>query len=514
MKYTKFIYSSLILAATLGSCSKMEEKPYAQINEQTFFKTPQDAQAAIVYAYSILPEVGYYSRGYYLVTELPTENLTQKGDAGVSNFELDELRTTSTNADLDNIWTYAYRGIARVNAVITNVPNITAMAEADKNQIVGEARFLRSLHYFNLVRLFGEVPLRTQTISSPSQIPLAKSSIKDIYDLIISDLTEAEALIAAPLISEGRANKVAVQALLSKVYLHLASSKSTGSPGYDFVTSADDMYALAKEFSGKVVGVDVGIAGAQTAFKFTDNLVDIFDIKVYKANNQAGTERIFDAAVDRTGTVEGQLSKLPNMFLASDRPMDVLANPNNPNSPLINIGVGWGHFRTEPAIYNSYTTNDNRKKQLIVSMYQNSGVNYTLDINSNSRPFTRKFIDVDRIGDASSANSPVIRYSDILLVFAEAAGKSIEGYAAINKIRLRAGLGDLDPNLTPQAFRNAVIEERALELAFEGNRLFDLRRTNSMESILTQKYGKTITSGAYFFPVPQREIDTNPLINP
>lgn len=519
MKYTKFIYSSLILAATLGGCAKMEEKPYAQINEQTFFKTPQDAQAAIFYAYGILPEVGYYSRGYYLVTELPTENLTQKGDAGVSNFELDELRPTSTNADLDNIWTYAYRGIARVNAVIANVPNIAAMAETDRNQIIGEARFLRSLHYFNLVRLFGEVPLRKETINTPTQIPIAKSSIKEVYDLIISDLTEAENLITAPSISEGRANKVAVQSLLSKVYLHLASSKSSSSPGYDFVTSADDMYALAKDYSGKVVGVDVGLAGAQSTFKFTNNLVDIFNIRLYKANNQVGTERIFDAAVDRTGTIEGQLSKLPNMFLASDRPMDIPLDPNaivDINNPevLINIGVGWGHFRTESAIYNSYTTDDNRKKQLIVSTYKNSGVTYNLDINSNSRPFTRKFIDVDKIGDASSANSPVIRYSDILLVFAEAAGKSTEGYAAINKIRNRAGLGDLNPNLTPEAFREAVVEERALELAFEGHRLFDLRRTNSMERILTQKYGKTITSGAYFFPVPQREIDTNPLMKP
>jgi hypothetical protein len=184
----------------------------------------------------------------------------------------------------------------------------------------------------------------------------------------------------------------------------------------------------------------------------------------------------------------------------------------DPASAQINIGQGWGHFRTESALYSSFADNDKRKTQLIVSEYTNGGITYPLDITSSSRPFTRKFIDPERIGDASSANSPIIRYSDILLVYAEACGPTTDGYAAINRIRNRAGIGDLNPSLGVQAFRDAVIQERSWELAFEGERLFDLRRTNTVEKVLVQKYGKTITSGAYFFPVPQREIDTNPLM--
>lgn len=505
MNYRKYIYTSFLVAAFLSSCSKMEEKPYGQINQQTFYKTPQDAESAIIYAYSILPEVGYYSRGYYLVTELPTENLSQKGDAGASNFELDEIRVTSTNSDLDNIWTYMYRGIARANGVINNVPGIAAMSEQAKNQVVGEGHFLRALHYFNLVRMFGEVPLRTTAIEDPGQIPLAKSSIKEVYDLVISDLKNAESMITSNNISLGRANKVAAQALLAKVYLQLASSKASGSPGYDFVANSDEMYTQAKTYASKVVN-------DQTAFAFTNNLVDIWNIDLYKGTG--ANEHIFDASVDRSGDREGSFSKLPNMFLASDRPMDIPYDPADPNSATINIGQGWGHFRTEAAIYNSYAANDKRKTQLIVSKYKNGGTEYNLDIASSARPFTRKFIDPKRIGDASSANSPVIRYSDILLVYAEAEGPTTAGYAAVNKVRSRAGLGNLPSNLGVQAFRDAVVEERALELAFEGQRLFDLRRTNSMDKILVTKYGKTITSGAYFFPIPQREVDTNPLMKP
>jgi starch-binding outer membrane protein, SusD/RagB family len=505
MTHRLFLYLSLIVATLLGSCSKMEEKPYGLINTQTFYKTAADAESAIVYAYSILPEVGYYSRGYYIITELPTEDLTQKGDAGPYNFELDELRTTSANTDLDNIWTYLYRGISRANAVITNVPQIPNMDDNFRNQVVGEGYFLRALHYFNLVRLFGEVPIRKETIADVSQIPVAKSPIKEVYDLIISDLQKADTLITAQKISEGRTNKVAVEALLSKVFLHLASSKTSGSPNYDFVSNADDMYAQAKTYSGKVIN-------DQTAFGFTDNLVEIWDIDKYKT--APVTEHIFDAAADRSGDREGAFSKITNMFLPADRPMTIPYNPSDPNSPAINIGQGWNHFWTEPAIYNSYKSNDKRKTDLIVSTYTNGTNTYHLDINSTSRPFSRKFIDPKRIGDATSCNSPVIRYSDILLVYAEACGPTGDGYNAINKIRARANIGDLLPGLGVQSFRDSVVHERSWELAFEGNRLFDLRRTNSVEKILGQKYGKTITSGAYFFPIPQRELDTNPLMKP
>jgi hypothetical protein len=505
MNYKIIIYSLACVMLTAASCTKLKEEPYGLTNTGSFYKTAADAESAIIYAYSVLPEVGYYSRGYYIITELPTENLTQKGDAGPANFELDENRTTSNNSDLDNIWTYMYRGVARANAVISNVPNISSMPEASRNQVVGEGHFLRALHYFNLVRMFGEVPLRTETIADVAQIPMAKSPLKDIYDLIIADLKHAETLINTNRISEGRANKVAAQALLAKVYLHLASSKASGSAGYTFVDNADALYADAKTYAAKVIN-------EQSTYAFTTKLRDIFDTEIYKKSTTS--EHIFDAAVDRTGEVEGNFSKLPNMFLPGDRPMTIPYDAAEPSKGTINIGQGWGHFRMESAIYNNYAANDKRKTELIVSTYTNGGTTYNLDINSSSRPFTRKFIDPLRVGDKHSTNSPVIRYTDVLLIFAEASGPTTEAYAAVNKVRSRAGLGDLNPSLSLQAFRDAVVEERAFEFAFEGERLFDLRRTNSMEKVLVQKYGKSITSGAYFFPIPQRELDTNPLMKP
>jgi hypothetical protein len=495
------LLSALLLGGVFG-CS-LEEGSYGIINDQSLWQSERDAETGIIYCYANLPEVGYMSRGYTIVTELPSENLTQKGDAGNDNFELDEWRTTPTNLNLFDMWTYLYRSVARSNAVIENVPNIV-MDPTKRNQIVGEAYFLRALNYFNLVRLYGEVPVRPEVIENVSQIPKAKSSIEEVYDLILADLGQAEQLITSVRISEGRANKVAAWGLLSKVYLHLASSKATNSPGYEFVTNADGMYTQALNWSGKVIN-------DQTTFGFTDQLVDIWNTDIYKT--APVTEHIFDAAVDRSGAREGDFSKLPNMFLPADRPMSIHYDPTDVSSPLINIGQGWSHFRTESHIYNAYADDDKRKTQLIVSEYWNGADldHYTLDIASSSRPFTRKYIDPKRVGDASSCNSPILRYSDILLVYAEANGPNAEGYNAINKIRNRAGIDDLAPNLSVADFRLAVINERKLELAFEGNRLFDLRRTHSVEAVMGS-LGKTVTSGAYFFPIPQWEVDTNPLM--
>ncbi len=502
------IYTTILAAGILlGSCAKLEEKPYGLINTGSFYKTEADALSGLIYAYSILPEVGYYSRGYYIVTELPTENLTHKPDAGQANAELDQLRTTSTNADLDNIWTYAYRGVARANAVIAHVPNTPNMPQTGIDQIVGEAYFLRALHYFNLVRLFGQIPLRLDPLESAEQIPVEKSPIAEVYDVIISDLVQSESLMTLFKNDEGRANKVAAQSLLAKVYLHLASSKASGSVGYDFVTDAEQHYTQARDYADKVIN-------QQSAFGFTDWLPDIWNVEIYK--NASISEHIFDAAVDRLGEREGNYTKLPNMFLADPGfDMHIAYDPIDPNSETIYIGRGWNHFQTEAAIYNSYDDTDKRKTQLIVSSVINpDGQTIEFDINDFSRPFSRKYIDPLRDADKMSANSPVIRYSDILLVYAEASGPTTDGYAAVNRIRQRAGLQPLPAGLDIQAFREAVVAERALELAFEGHRLFDLRRTNAMESVLVQQYGKTITSGAYFFPIPQREIDSNPLMNP
>jgi hypothetical protein len=299
----------------------------------------------------------------------------------------------------------------------------------------------------------------------------------------------------------GRVNKVGAWGLLSKVYLTLASAKATGSPGYDWVTSADDMYTSAKQYAGLVVN-------SQTVYGLDPSLTNIYDV-----NSKFGPEHIFDASVDRSGADEGQYSKLPLFFYPN-------LNFRLPDGVF--VPGGFNEFLTEPGIYNSFDPNDKRKTQLIISTIHdvgdnggNAGTTMVLSItDAQYRPFSNKFNDSGwTAGQQTSANTPILRFSDVLLIYAEACGPTADGYTAVNRIRARAGLGNLPPSLSVTDFRNAVIQERSWELCFEGNRLFDLRRSHQMESILENLYGKTITGDPYYFPIPQAEVNQNPNLN-
>jgi hypothetical protein len=497
----KFKYIALTTTVLMLSCQKqLEEKPYGFLSTTNFYKTEADANSALIYAYSILPDLGYYSRNFIVLTELPTEDVAAASGKSADEVLLDQLSATATNGVLAPAYQFPYVGINRANLVIKYVPNISVIGEAAKNEIVGEAYTLRALHYFNLVRLFGAVPLHKDPVDDISQTNLPKSPMKDIYDLIIADLTKAAGSMDQT-VRMGRVNQVGAWGLLAKVYLTLASAKSSGSPGYDFVTNADEMYANAKNYAGKVVN-------SQNVYGLDPDLVAIYDV-----NKKLGPEHIFDASVDRSGADEGQYSKLPLFFMPN-------LNFRLPNG--IFVPGGFNEFLTEPGIYNSFDANDKRKTQLIIStIYDvgdaggNKGPTQNLSItDAYYRPFSNKFNDSGwQTGQQTSANTPILRFSDVLLIYAEASGPTAEGYTAVNRIRARAGLGNLPPGLSVTQFRDAVIQERAWELSFEGNRLFDLRRSHKMESVLKDTYGKTITGDPYYFPIPQAEINKNPNLN-
>ncbi|RYF46297.1 MAG: hypothetical protein EOO39_49960, partial [Cytophagaceae bacterium] len=190
----------------------------------------------------------------------------------------------------------------------------------------------------------------------------------------------------------GRVNQVGAWGLLSKVYLTLASGKASGSPGYDFVTGADEMYTKAKEFSGTVVN-------NQTVYGLDPDLISIYDV-----NKKSGPEHLWDASTDRTGTNEGLYSKLPKMFMP---------NLNFKLPSRVFVPGGFNEFLTEAALYNSFDANDKRKNQLIISTiydvnagnvpYVGTAQNLSIT-DAYTRPFTNKFNDSGwQAGDQTSA---------------------------------------------------------------------------------------------------------------
>jgi hypothetical protein len=175
---------------------------------------------------------------------------------------------------------------------------------------------------------------------------------------------------------------------------------------------------------------------------------------------------------------------------------------------------GWSEYRTNINFYNSFETGDLRKDWLICKEVYDAQGNVSASYpGSLSYPFCRKFIDPGFVGDKTSTKPYLLRYSDIALTYAEAAGPTEKAYEMVNYIRHRAGLGDLTPGLSKQQFRQAVIMERVFELSFEGNITYDMRRTGLLHTITAlAEQGITSEEDVVFYPIPSIETDLNPNI--
>ena len=234
MKNIKYYITIFLVVASFTSCNVLDEEPFTQPSTENFYQNETDALAALTSVYARLKSgIGYYKQQF-----MPT--LFASSDQGLSTYLYNEFKrglVTSTNRNLNNLWKELYLGIRDANNVIANVPDIE-MDEELKNRIIGEAKFLRALNYFNLVRCFGEVPLRTQPVEAGDDQGLPVSSIVEIYDVIIDDLNFAanncwgrNETRGNHTNDLGRATNTAAHAMLAKAYTQIASSKRTASEG-------------------------------------------------------------------------------------------------------------------------------------------------------------------------------------------------------------------------------------------------------------------------------------------
>jgi hypothetical protein len=327
------------------------------------------------------------------------------------------------------------------------------------------------------------------------------ANLDELYNFILSDLRTAESFLQVKR-NVGRADKVAAQAFLAKTYLTIASSKESGVPKYvDMAKDVQMMYDSAAYFSGKVLH-------DQTEYSLDPQLTHIYD--VYAPD---GPEHIFIMSMDRTGQNEGNYSKIGMMFQpwVDGVPFYI----KNPDGTLTYTTNGWEVYKTTTAFYNTFAVNDKRRTELLVTkVYNAAGAEVAALGGKFSYAFTRKYVDPEFVGQKSSAKPYLMRFSDVALMYAEAVGPTAEGYNWVNQIRSRANLQNVVPGLNAADFRKAVVQERAWELAFEGNRLYDLRRKAMVLSTDPRAAASGITEAqAAFYPIPQMEVDLNPNLN-
>lgn len=284
--------------------------------------------------------------------------------------------------------------------------------------------------------------------------------------------------------------------MAAKAYLYIASAKDHNVPLYGEMSRAvDAMYDSAAYFAGKVVN-------EQSTYGFDDNLLHIYDVEAPR-----GPEHIFLMSMDRTGQDEGDYSKISKLFIPYVGSEIYIPDGDG---TYTHSHDGWSVFQTKENFYNTFNENDLRGSLLLVdSVYDQSGT-LVASYPDGGLPyrFTRKYVDPLFIGDKTSTRPFLIRYSDIALTYAEAAGPTAESYALVNYIRNRAGLGDLEAGLSVEDFREAVWQERSWELLYEGNRLYDLRRYNRVNDLVEEAASLTDEEVAHY-PIPQVEVNLN-----
>ncbi|MCQ2184202.1 MAG: RagB/SusD family nutrient uptake outer membrane protein [Bacteroidales bacterium] len=415
-----------------------------------------------------------------------------------------------------------YVALGRCNSVLENVPGMK-IPQDKKNRYMGEAYFLRAFHHFNLVKNWGEVPIRTKSVTTVADTYAKKESIDKIWKLIIDDLLEAEKLLGINK-CQGRVDKVAAEALLSRAYLYLATYKESGSPGYDWVEDADAMYAKAEQYAGKVIY-------DQTTYALDPSIDNIYSV----FSQNSSPEHIFITAMSREGSgYEGTYAQLPLLFMIQYSAdfvyvSEKLVPETDPATgkikvmKMINYFPAWEEVRTSYQwVDQTFEAGDLRKELFVTTIYTEEGDVYRTFAPENKKdkdmhtakfffPFCRKYSDPISIKSHSSANMYLIRMGEVYLNYAEAAGPTDKGYECLNAVRGRAGLApyDTEHKLGKEEFRELCWKERERELCFEANLLYDLRRKNRVNSTYITRVSPR-ESIAYFFPFPQRESDLNP----
>ncbi|MDR8394557.1 RagB/SusD family nutrient uptake outer membrane protein [Aliifodinibius sp. S!AR15-10] len=471
----------------MGCDNFLSHKDPSNLNTGNYFTQPSHAEGIVNATYESLYPV--QSNASWLMTELRTGalNSTFTPNGGFPDFKIiSDLQMSADHPAVNNYWVSHYRGIGNANLAIAEIPNIE-MDATTQNRLLGEARFLRAYYYFNLVRVFGEVPLITESVDlgSPDLEP-SRSSVESIYQLIVEDLTAAESSGLPFNDSSGRVTLGAIKSLLADVYLTMA--------GYP-LQMGTEYYTLARDKAKEVID--------SQEYSLFDSYLPFRE----SSNDNTG-EHIFSV-----------------QYLQGEQNNDVLQI----GLPPFKFGVsaysseqGFGFARDE--FVASYEAGDKRAEERVfffTSYSSESDRNETVQFPNQ---FIYKFWDEQaHLNTAQSGlNWQVIRYADVLLDFAEASnevtGPTTEAYEAVNKIRRRAELNDLS-GLTKTEFREAIWKERWHELIYENEIWFDMVRTRKAYDIEDDAFndyvghsfvdGSTLQERDLLFPLPTNELRNN-----
>ncbi|HEY4955582.1 MAG TPA: RagB/SusD family nutrient uptake outer membrane protein [Gemmatimonadaceae bacterium] len=479
---------SCLTALSVAGCDQfLEPKPTDVLAPENFYRSAADAVSAVNSVYSQSQWVYFW---IWYESDVASDDIFATPNYGADGHQLASYTFDPTLWSIDDLWTNAYITINKANIVLDRVPPIE-MDVTERNRVLGEAHYLRALMYFQLVRMFGDVPLMEHEAKSVADAKIARTPAAQVYALIVSDLQTAMTDLSPSYSGAdlGRATSGAATSLLAKVYLNQKD------------------YNNAAKFAGQVMSSGQYSLNARWLdnFKISDEFVNpesIFEINYGAPEQTPGV----------VGSVQ-TLFSLPSGFPGGD---------------------AYGLMQVNPDLIALYSANDQRGNgaTYMTSPYVTAlGDTATWGV-PNGAAF-HKWLDETDSKDMTARswqqmpnNWIIQRYADVVLIYAEAVnsgGTAINGpaEAALNQVRARAGIPAVS-GLGAAALTDSIRVERRREFAFEGQRWFDLSRWGILDAIVKAKTqqmqtlfpGETLVHGApsNLFPIPNGQINSNALL--
>ncbi|MBN8788043.1 MAG: RagB/SusD family nutrient uptake outer membrane protein [Terrimonas sp.] len=490
LKYTiqniirkKYILKStvlLIASGTFYSCNKNELNLYPEttLTEGLFYNTETQLIQAVNDSYRQLEKI-YDAGGIAdIYGELGSDNVYIKAVSGANSWpeDINLHKIRPDNGKLEAAWNAAYNGIFIINNVITHLENteVEFSTAGLKERLIAEAKSIRALIYYNLVQVWGGVPFPLKVVSAQESYGYLREKKETILSLLVTDLTEAQANLPESYTGTdiGRITKYGAVAILARVYLAQDDDTKAAQALKSIIDS--NRYSLDANGDGSINKTDYA--------------------HLFQANTKNSKEAIVEVQY-----LAGQ-NQVNSTHQAEYAPWDF--SFHLPGSTITFRGNGLNTPADD--LINEYEAEDPRKDISLATGFTDLQTG-----NFIAYPYTLKFYDPNYLYPGQ--NVEIIRYADILLLYAELTGE----VSYLNQVRNRVGLPVYGEAAYPSAdyptVALAVEHERRVELAFEFHRFFDLVRTGRAVAVLQSK-GIDITSGELLFPIPQAVIDTNPEI--
>jgi starch-binding outer membrane protein, SusD/RagB family len=464
----------------LLACSKsfITLPPVSNQTTATFFKSTSDFQQAVNAIYDGLQSNQTYGKTFYYMMEVRSDNtdIQDRGANSGAASAIDLFTEVTTNPFLSDAYAGSYVIVTRANSVLDQL-DAASIPDSSKKQFQGEALFLRSLSFFNLVRLYGAVPLVLKTETTTQSLSDIRNPVPDVYAQIEKDLQTASSLLpvsysgAADL---GRATSGSAKALLGKVYV----TEKKWPAAVTTLTPLIGSYSLLANYADLYNPANI------------QNAENIFAVRFKKGLSPSEGNTYFTDMV--------------------------------PTNFWFNGGKIGGSYNNRPTINlsSAYTAGDKRFPATLDTTYPNTATTFA------KGNYEKKYLDPPSTTGDEGNSFYVLRYADVLLLLSEALNQvgyngstgSGTAFYYLNQVRERAGLPDkAAADLPDQAsFENWIFNERRFELALENDRWFDIVRNPNgvaiMQAYLLSEYNLTtpvLTANDLLFPIPQSEIDVH-----